>query len=77
MGCMLKIETYTCEINCCYDLLGDVTLVINKSCEPTGLQFPRRGTRFGEDIAALSQSWMKAWLDSRDLLCCLAVARAG
>jgi hypothetical protein len=34
-----------CEINYCYDLLGDATLVINKSCEPTELQFPERGTR--------------------------------
>ena len=35
---------------------------------------------FGEDIAALSVldlAWMKAWSDSRGLLCRLAVARAG
>jgi hypothetical protein len=29
-----------CEINYCYDVVRDATLVINKSCERTELQFP-------------------------------------
>jgi hypothetical protein len=63
------------ELFYCCDLLGMRLGIINKSCEPTELQFPEWRTRYERTLSPC-QSWLKLVGLPWKLLCRLAVAMA-